>query len=164
MSTTFFAVDSTNGWKEITVSGGGGGGSQEIAYGQVTTNMLITDTSESTGTALITAGPAAYSGAPVIAEFYCAYLQGPTTLGGTTTITLFEGTTEITRLILTACYVSGLHTASSAYGAFRFTPSAATHTYSICGFASTTAGTPQIIAGAGGTATYAPAYLRMRYA
>lgn len=159
--TSLWAVDPVDGWKEFTVGGGGGGG--EVAYGQITTFTAITDTSESTGTALITAGPATYSGSAVVAEFFCPYLQGPSSFGDTATITLFEGSTELGRLVLTACYVSGLHTASQAYGALRFTPAAGSHTYKICGFVSSTTGVPQIIAGAGGTGAYAPAFLRISY-
>lgn len=135
----------------------------EVAYGQITAFTPITDTLEATGTALITAGPAVYSGASVIAEFYCAYLQGATVLAATTFVTLFEGATELGRLALTACYVNGIHTSSPASGSLRFTPSAATHTYTVCGFTSSTSGTPAIVAGAGGTADYAPAFLRISY-
>jgi hypothetical protein len=44
---------------------------------------------------------------------------------------------------------------------YRFTPSAGSHTYSFGATASSTTGTPQIGAGAGGGAVQAPAFLRI---
>lgn len=157
-------TDNSPGAGQITIAAAGTGSGAEIGYAQITSFANITDTSESTATSLISPGPLSFNGSPVICEFYTPYLQGSTDLAATTLVTLFEGSTEICRLVLTACYVNGIHTSGPAYARHRFTPTAGTHTYKICAFTSSTNGTPLIVAGAGGTGAYAPAYVRFSYA
>ena len=144
----------------VAIAGGGGGGSSEIAYAQITTNAAITDTAEATATALITLGPATYTAVPTYLEFCAPYVQVGTTLGNTVTVTIFEGATELGRIALLANFVSGLNMGQPVRGSLKLTPSAASHTYKLCAFTVNTAGVPQIIAGAGGTAAYAPAFFR----
>ena len=133
----------------------------EIGRATITSNAVVTDTSEATATALITAGPFTFDGGAVVAEVYAPYMQSPSNaVGSTLTVTLFEGSTEITRLAFIACQVNTQNAATALRASHIFTPSAASHTYKLCGFVSSTTGGPIIGAGAGGTGAYAPAYLR----
>ena len=131
----------------------------EIGYAQRTTAFTVTDTSEATATAAISV-TATFDGAPVIAQVYAPYFQSPSPLGATVTATLFEGSTELARLLIIGSVVNGVNFISQLSAFYRFTPSAASHTYKLCAFCSSTTGGPQIGAGAGGTGAYAPAFLR----
>lgn len=130
----------------------------EVARAQITSNANVTDTLESTATALITV-TATFPGVPVYAEFYAEGVSTGTASTPFVVITLFEGSTEITRLGAVQSPSSAVTTAPMC-ARYKFTPSAASHTYKVCGFVNSATGTPAIIAGAGGTATPAPAYLR----
>lgn len=133
----------------------------EIGYAQITASVNITDTSEATATALISSGAITFDGALVVADFYAPLFSSPTlAAGNTTTLTLFEGATEITRLAIVACQVSGIGHGVPFAASYRFTPTAGAHTYKVCGFVTNTNGTPQLVAGAGGTNAYAPAFIR----
>jgi hypothetical protein len=133
----------------------------EIGYTQVTASVNITDTSESTATALISPGALPFDGGPVIVEFFSPAVvcdnSAPTDL---VTITLFEGATQIARLGLARTVVTAAPNASACFLRYRFTPSAGVHTYKLCAFVTVNVGGPLIAAGAGGTGAYAPAYVR----
>lgn len=135
---------------------GGGGAGTLLVYNQITSNANVTDTSEATASALITSTAFTFDGSAVWAEFYSDEILGPT--AGFISITLFEGSTEITRLA-TISGTTGVQNSSPCLARFKFTPTAGSHTYKVCGFVASTTGTPRITAGAGGTATDAPAYL-----
>lgn len=133
----------------------------EIGYTQITSNANITDTSEATGTALISPGALTFDGGPVLVEFYTIALIPPTAAATSQAfVTLFEGSTEITRLAQTETVATASRAQITVYGRYRFAPTAGSHTYKICGFVSSTSGTPAIAAGPGGTAGEAPAFVR----
>jgi len=132
------------------------------SYTQITANANVTDTSEATATGLITTGSVTYDGNPVLVEFFCASVLTDTAAAGdTVTVTLFEGSTQITRLGVHKTIVTATPNNDSLYCAYRFTPTAAAHTYKLCAFTTSTTGTPTLTAGAGGTNTYSPAFLRI---
>lgn len=134
----------------------------EIVYAQITSNANITDTSEATATALITAGPATYDGGAVLLEFFTILLVPDTNAAGDFTIvTLFEGSTQLTRLASVRTVVTAANCEVSVVGKYRFTPTAGSHTYKVCGFVPSTTGTPTISAGLGGTGALSPAYCRV---
>ena len=148
------------------VSGGGSVspatlGGYEIGYAQITAAVNITDTLEATATALISSGAITFDGAAVVLDVYAPYLQAPNNAtSSAATLTLFEGATEIARLMIISCQTAGVNNLSPVRLSYRFTPSAGAHTYKLCGFVSSTTGTPQLGAGAGGTGAYAPAFMR----
>ena len=132
----------------------------EIGYAQITAAANITDTSEATATALISPGALTFDGGAVLVTVYAPYFQSPSPLGATATVTLFEGATQLARLALIASVVAGTDLTYNMHAEFRMTPTAGSHTYKVCAFCSSTTGTPQIGAGAGGTGAYAPAFIR----
>lgn len=138
-------------------STGSGGAGTELIRAQITASANITDTSEATATALITCGPFTYTGVAVYAEAFTYQLLSPTS--GFVALTLFEGSTEITRLA-TILGETSLQVGGAVLARYKFTPTAGAHTYKLCGFVASTTGTPQLQAGSGGTAGPPPAYLR----
>jgi hypothetical protein len=133
----------------------------EIGYTQITSNANITDTAEATATALISPGALTFDGAPVLVEFFTPSLVCDTAAAtDLVTVTLFEGATQITRLGVAKAIATAATDVNACLLHFRFTPSAASHTYKLCAFATSATGTPTITAGAGGTNGYAPAYIR----
>ena len=135
----------------------------EIGYAQITTNANITDTSEATATALITV-TATFDGGAVYAEVFAARVVTPAgAAGDTVTFTLFEGSTEITLLGNPRAMIAsaGSQWAAPLHLKYKFTPTAASHTYKLCAFVQDTTGTPVLVAGAGsGAGTAPPSYLR----
>lgn len=129
----------------------------EINYTQITASVNITDTSESTATALISPGAITFDGTPVVAEFFTPDLVSPS-VAGFVVVSLFEGATQIGRF----CELSAGSTQANVpvLARFRFTPTAAAHTYKLTANANSVTGTPLIAAGSGGTAGFMPAYLR----
>ena len=121
--------------------------------------MNVTDTSESTATALIS--PAAFTpdGGPVMVEFFAPFITTPSVSNGQVVITLFEGSTEIGRLaVITTPAASNMQL--SVVGRMLFTPTAAAHRYKLCAFTNSLTGTPAIGAGVAGTAANPPAFVR----
>ena len=119
----------------------------------------ITDTSEATATALISPGALTFDGTAVLVEFMGIVKSPSAAAGNFSIITLFEGATQITRLGIVQTAAAAV-TVCSINCHYVFTPTAASHTYTVCGFASNTTGTPAIIAGTGGTGGYPPALVR----
>lgn len=149
-------------------SGGGTGAGKEIAYSQITASVNVASTTEATGTTIISPGAVVFDGAPVICEFFACRIATPdVTVINTSNfvvVSLFEGATQISRLafifINENIGAGGVALQAPVYGALRFTPTAASHTYTITAFASSATGPPSVFAGAGGTATDSPAFVR----
>src|SRR5512146_13467 len=133
----------------------------EINYTEITSPANITDTSEATGTALISPGAVTFDGGPVLVSFFTMGILADTAAASDfATVTLFEGSTEITRLAQTQTLVTTATHSQTVTAHYRFTPSAGSHTYKVCGFVPSTTGTPRISAGAGGTNGNPPAFIR----
>lgn len=154
--TKFLAGDGTWGSTSVTASSLAG---YQLDYKQITSAVSIASTSESAGTTVITADATTFDGAAVYAEFFCPYTINSTTAGTTITIALFESTTELCRLAQVKNDSNGSQQLIPVMARYRFTPTAGSHTYKVTASATSTAGTPQIGAGAGGTTAAAPAYL-----
>lgn len=132
----------------------------EIGYDQITASATISSTTEATGSTIITCGAHTFDGGPVVASFFAPLVGMATGVGKSTYICLFESSTEIGRLVL-AQPGQSQQALIPVFGSIRFTPSAASHTYTVTGFFDTGGGgTVQVIAGAGGAAVHPPAYIR----
>jgi hypothetical protein len=136
----------------------------EIGYAQITAPVAVVSTTEATGTTIVAPGALVFDGAPVLVTFFSPAVRVDTAgAGDFVIISLFEGASQITRLVLLETIVIGQATNYSTTGSFRFTPTAASHTYTVTASVSSTAsGTPQVGAGAGGTGGYPPAYVRFQ--
>lgn len=130
----------------------------EIGYDQITASVVVSSTTEATGTTIITCAAHTFDGAPVIARFFCPILLAFNAALAAVTVSLFEGATQIGRLTLSQGVAAAANQDSAGIGLLRFTPTAASHTYSVTGFQS--GGNGSVICGLGGTGAYVPAFIR----
>lgn len=79
-------------------------------------------------------------------------------------VSLFEGATEIGVLGRVRSAVTGVKNAVPFFAEYRFAPSSGAHTYEIRCYVTSTTGTPQFTAGAGGALTLLPAFVRFAFA
>jgi hypothetical protein len=132
----------------------------EIGYTPITANVNIVSTTEATGTTIISPGALTFDGTLVLCEF-SGIISVDTALGGDATIiSLFEGATQITRLCQFISVSTTTQQSVTVNGKFRFTPTAASHTYTITAFSTSATGTPKVNAGAGSTGGNPPAFVR----
>ncbi len=133
----------------------------EIGYDQITTGVNITGTTEAGANTIITCAAHTFDGTPVICEFFSPQVAFPTaSLGNSLGINLWEGATELGNLVFMRVDQISNQDFKSVYARYRFTPSAASHTYLLKAYASSTTGTPSIGAGAGGVGANVPAFVR----
>lgn len=131
---------------------------QEIGYDQITGGVTVTSTTEASPTTVIACAAHSFDGGAVILTVFFAYLETVSNAADDGFITLFEGATQITRLILVDSPSSVSNNDRSQTAQYRFTPTAGLHTYTIGGHKS--GGTFVIGAGAAGTGHYPPSFVR----
>lgn len=148
------------------VAGTSGAGSSDLAgyeydYVEKTTNTSITATTEGGADTIVTATAVVFDGTTkIVVDFYCAYAAPDTGAAGRTLIlVLYDGASSIGKLAPMATLVSGNQSYITGVHSRRLTPSAASHTYSVRAYVS--AGTGTVGAGAGGSGTYMPAFIRI---
>lgn len=126
-----------------------------ISYDEKTTDTAISSNNAASPNTVITATAATFDGAPVWAEFGCSRIDAP---GSTNSMVIFlmEGATNLGRL--TVISGSGI-VAIPVLLRRRFTPSAASHTYSIAAYCTAGSGTVEAGAG-GGSGIQMPVYLQ----
>ncbi len=131
----------------------------EIGYDEITASVTVASTTESAGTTVISCGAHTFDGAPVLVEFYSALVRSGTTAGSQVIVCLFEASTEITRLgfIQTPAAAAG---GGAMHTAYRFTPTAGSHTYTVTAFTSNATGSPIVAAASAGTGAGSPAFIR----
>lgn len=130
----------------------GSGASSELDYVETTSPLTITATSDATAQSFITGTSQSYSGARIRIEVFAPYLSSGS--GQSALFNLFDGSTDLGRI------AENFGASDSAVMVVRYlTPSAGSHQYIVKAWK--TGGTASAGAGAGGTATYLPAYLRI---
>lgn len=125
----------------------------EIGYDQVTSPVTVTSTTEASGTTVISCAAHTFDGSPVIAEFFC---PGAGFNASDTTVSLFEGSTQIARLVYGTTTTGIVYTAF--VGKIRFTPTAGSHTYTVTAFRSSA--NNSLSCGVSGTGAMPPMYIR----
>jgi hypothetical protein len=141
----------------VAIEGTAGGNAPgfEVGYDQITSPVTVSSMTEATGTAVISCAAHTFDGAPVLAHFFAsAVIVAASDL---VQVSLFESTTEI-GIIANCVAVTALQSQYPCVGELRFTPTAGAHTYTVTAYRSSTNGT--VRAGAGGTATFVPAFIR----
>lgn len=136
----------------------------EINYTQITSSVNVTSTTEATGTTLLSPGAITFDGTAVLVHVFAPYVLLPqaTSVLDSIVISIFEGSTQIGRIshIGMQDLTTGQQVRLPCSGFYRFTPSAASHTYTITAFVNSTTGTPQFACGNGGTGNPLPAFVR----
>ena len=130
----------------------------EWDFDQATSDLNPTATTEGTAQTAVTGNAVTYDGSPVIAHFVCSDAQADASAGAILIVLLYEGATVIGRLaIVQSPTAAGDRKPISPE--YRFTPSAASHTYSVKAYVTT--GTGALRAGAGGSGNSAPMFMRI---
>ncbi len=133
----------------------------EIGYTEITSSVNVASTTEASGTTIISPGALVFDGAPVLCHFFTPGLAWDTaTQGDLLIVSLFEGGTQISRIALANTSITSVQAYLTVSGFLRFTPSAASHTYTITAFSTSGTGTPKVLAAAKGTGIYCPAFVR----
>ncbi len=131
----------------------------EFGYDQITTATIsVTSTTESSGTSLISCAAHTFDGGAVMAQFTFPNASLGSAANSQLTLCLFEGATEIGRLSTYYYQNSGTAVNTILSGGFRFTPTAASHTYTVTAYR--VGANATIYSGAGGTATDSPSWIR----
>lgn len=129
----------------------------EFDYVERTTSLSVSATTEAGADSWIDGNSVTYDGSTRIKiEFWAVAID---LSNNGVLFALYDGSTDLGRLIDIRMLGSGLSGDVSAYGVRFLTPSAAAHTYHIKVFK--TSGTVTINAGAGGTNTYFPNWYRI---
>jgi hypothetical protein len=131
----------------------------EIGYDQITAPVTIASSTEATGTAIITCAAHTFDGSPVIGHFFTPELITGTVAAVLIIISLFESATQIGRLLVVDT-PGATQSAAPCAGFIRFTPTAASHTYTVTAIASSLTGSPSVGAEGSGTGTKVPAFMR----
>lgn len=132
------------------------GGMAVASYTENTSGANITGTA--TPDVFLTAGAFTPDGTSAYRfEFSAGAIEPSNTAGRTLTIYLYEDGVQIGVLIQVEAVSATATPRTACYGSRRFTPTNASHTYSIR--AAVSAGTGVILAGAGGAGNFVPAYL-----
>ncbi len=133
----------------------------EYSYNQITANVNITGTTEGAATTIITCSTVTFDGTPVVLSVYSPQIAFSTTSSSFVVINVWEGASHLGDLA-TARSVSTTQQSFGFFAQFRFTPSAASHTYVIKAYATSTTGTPSFGAGTGGAGANLPAFARIQ--
>ena len=141
------------------VPGVGGSGGTELDYVQATADVTISGTTEGTANTLLTGTSQAYAAVATLIEVFIPRLDLQANAGGNLVIILlYDGATLIGRLGVMS-FPTNAAWITSFHGAYRLTPTAATHQYIV----KATRSNANVVAelGTGGTGDQLPAFLRI---
>ena len=132
----------------------------EFDYVAFTANVNVTATTEATANTLVTGSGVAYDGSTIVViEFFATSVKPDSGAAGrSVNFWLYDGSSSIGNMGFVRTPAASNMNATVQLR-HRLTPSNATHTYSIR--ASVDSGTGVVTAGAGGTATALPGFIRI---
>lgn len=132
----------------------------ELDYTQKTSTTTITATSEATANTIVTAAAHTFNGTTIyLIEFFAPYATSGGVANGNMAFYLYDGSSSIGVISLISAEVTSMNAYVAIYGIRRLTPSAASHTYSVR--ARVSSGTGLVAAGAGGSGSDSPAFIRI---
>lgn len=135
------------------------GASAELDYVQITSDVGITGTNEGTANTVITGTSKAYSAIATLIEVYTTRIDIPANASGNAIIILlYDGASLIGR-IGAITLSSNASFGQPFYGAYRLTPTAATHQYIVKAYRTNTNST--WYANSGGSGNPLPSFLRI---
>jgi|SRR5579859_1175243 len=132
----------------------------EFDYAEFTSDIAITASTEGTAQTIVAGNSVTYDGSTVVLiTFFCPVIQGTT--AGIVRVILLDGSTSLGWLTNEYQGVEGNNNFLFGMVSRRLTPSAAAHTYTIAAFNSAAAKQTDFQAGAGGSGTLLPGYIRI---
>ncbi len=133
----------------------------EFGYDQITGTVSVASIDGLNPTTIISCAAHTFDGATVLCQVYCVAVGFDTAaVNDRVLISLWEGATELGRLIRVPTVETSAQALATYEGWLRFTPTAAAHTYTVAAFASSLTGGPSIQAGAGGVGNLVPSFVR----
>lgn len=130
----------------------------KFAYNEFTSNVAITALTEATANTIVSVAGVQFDGATeVVIDFRCVAVHH-TVQFAQTQVVVFDGATAIGQIGLWHAPDATTYQATN-FVPFRMTPTAGTHTFSICAF--TNVATASFIAGPGGAGNFAPGFIRV---
>lgn len=134
-----------------------GGG--ELGYQEFTSDVTTTATTEGTATTVVTSPSVTVDGStPIFVQFFAPVVRN-NTAAAIVRLHLFEGSTPLGDIGWAEEPSAGTDGGGPFFVSRRLTPSAGSHTYTVKVFVS--AGSGLVRAGAGGTGTFVPGYIRV---
>lgn len=135
---------------------------RELDYVPITTGVNITATTEATATTIVTGSAVSYDGSTIVMiEFFSPEATPNASDNSFIRFVLYDGSSSIGYfgISFNPKLAGGSSIRMPVKLERRLTPSNASHTYSVRAYVDT--GTGTVAAGAGGTATYVPAFIRI---
>ena len=132
---------------------------KEVAYVEFTADVSVTATTEGTANSVVSAGAITYEAVPHLIEFFAPGARPDNGAAGRILhLILYDSTTALGELAgpTTPAAANDNHPIMAAR---RLTPTAAAHTYNVKAW--TSAGTALVQAGAGGSGTKFPGFIRV---
>jgi hypothetical protein len=137
----------------------------EFDYVQITAGVTLNATADgnSGGTAVIDGNAVTYDGATrVCIEFFAPRMfNNPATVAHNMYVNVYDGTNDLGRIFQMSGDVVAQSQSTGGYGCLFLTPTAAAHTYHIRGWKDAAGDSCQVLCGAGGASTLAPAFYRI---
>ena len=140
------------------VAASGTAAGEEFDYVQNTSTVTLTGTTEGTANTCITGTSQAYEAVPTLIEVFTPRIDTVAGSAAAVFVLLFDSGTVIGRLGVVNSPTTAT-TIHSFYGAYRLTPTAATHQYIVKAYSSVA--NSVFGGGAGGTGTSLPSFLRI---
>jgi hypothetical protein len=136
----------------------GGGGVTVLDYTEFTAPVTINSTNPAVPVTVVTAGAVAGDGSTLTCvQFYAPAVASAS--GGQVILQLFDGSTDLGRLAQVGASIGSGSPRFEVLTRRYLTPSSGSHTYSVRGYE--TGGNGTVSAGAGGTDTFMPGYIRV---
>ena len=132
---------------------------QEITYEEIVADVTISATVEASADTIISTDSIEYDGNPILIEFFAPRVTPFDSDTALVAITLWQDTTDMGRIWLSATVAAMNAGPSGVYAARRLTPSKGPHVYSVRGFR--TVGSGVVNAGGGGAGNHIPAFIRI---
>lgn len=130
---------------------------RELAYIEVVSDIGLA-TSEVGATQIVSSGAIVYAARPTVIEFFVPGYHDTAATGDTAHFTLWDSTTDLGRI--SSHRIGGTGGLSGVYARRRLTPTAASHTYIVKGWAVQAGFITK--SGAGGSAgVYVPGFIRV---
>lgn len=129
----------------------------EIGYDAITAPVTVSATVEASSDTVISCAAHTFDGAAVMVEFFATRVETGTS-AGFVLVSLWEGGTELGIIGITQLDPASGTSSTPFIGKYRFTPSAASHTYTVKAYRITSNAT--ISADVAGTAKVVSAYVR----
>lgn len=136
-------------------------GTTVVDYTQFTASVTIASTTEGTPTTIVSASAHSFDGSTLVCvEFFAPGSVCNPVAGSGFILDLYDGGTSLGRIAIVQNPSASSGINVPLFGRRFLTPSNASHTYSVGGWSFSSAN-PVVTAGAGGTTTALPGYIRI---